>query len=372
MNTNINTYAKAGVNVAIGDRASHILYQSSRRTWDNRVGKIGEVRVNEEALSAPRYSHFSQHPDACIGMNFDGVGTKVELAERIGDHSSIAWDLMAMVCDDAARLGAEPIHFGSILDFNTIDLQIVQELASGMEKAACEAAVAVVNGEIAELGDRIQGYGKVAYSWGGSIAWAAKKDRLLTGRSIKSGQSVVAVKEIGLRSNGLSLIRKVYEKIHGPEWHRKQFKKSTLGKAALTPSIIYTRLMVSLTGGYSHTPKCTVQGLAHITGGGIPSKLGRVIAPSACGAELDNLFEPCPLMTDCQMSAGITSEEAYKTWNMGNGLLIVSSEPEAVLSEANTMGFEARIAGRIVEEKGIRIKSQCRTNQDARWLKFPL
>src|SRR3989344_7302373 len=114
-------YEDAGVNIDLGDNVSQILYHAARQTWENRKGKLGEVIVPFDDFSGVRAIDVSGLPAGTLmNISFDGVGTKMELAERVGDHKTIAYDLLAMVCDDAVVRGAEPVLIGSILDVNSL------------------------------------------------------------------------------------------------------------------------------------------------------------------------------------------------------------------------------------------------------------
>lgn len=344
------TYTSAGVNVELGDDVSKLLYNAAKATWQNRQGQLGEVIVPNDDFSGVRAINVGGLPAGTVmNIGFDGVGTKVEISERVGDHSTMAFDLLAMVCDDAVVRGAEPVLVGSILDVNSLSLEAVQQLAVGYVAAAKQANVAIVNGEVAELGSRVHGYGSFNYNWGAAVVWFVHKDKMLTGKEVKAGDSVVTFQEAGFRSNGLSLLRKIMVDVYGEQWHTVVYGNSTLGKLALTPSRIYSAAVVKM------LRQTAVHGVVHVTGGGVPGKLGRVLKPSGLGARLDNLFPPCELMMHCQTKGNVTSEEAYKTWNMGNGMLIVTPEPEQVVAVAEQYGIVARVAGKIVSEKNITI-----------------
>jgi len=129
--------------------------------------------------------------------------------------------------------------------------------------------------------------------------------------------------------------------------------------------------MVALTGGYAASPLTNVSAIAHITGGGIPGKLGRSLLPANCGALLTDLFDPCPIMLHCQDLAEISDKEAYSAWNMGNGLMVVVSDPDVVINEAVRLGYEAKIAGEIQSDPQIRINSKGRQSSKQEWLIFP-
>ncbi|PIO03479.1 hypothetical protein COT48_04660, partial [Candidatus Woesearchaeota archaeon CG08_land_8_20_14_0_20_47_9] len=362
--TEAATYADAGVNLELGDDASKILYEAAKRTFENRKGLIGEVIIPLDDFSGLRAVDVSKLPEGSLMcISFDGVGTKVEIAQRMNDHTTIAYDLLAMVCDDAIVRGAEPVLVGTVLDVNSLgkgkgsNIHQVRQLAQGYIAAAREANVAIINGELAELGN-ISGYGNFNYNWCAGVIWFARRDRLFTGREIQLGDSIVVLEEGGFRSNGISLVRRTFRDHIGEEWHKLSFEGSTLGKHVLTPSRIYSKAMVKIHGGFNSEGLCEIHGIAHITGGGIPGKLSRILRPSGLGAELDNLFEPCKAMQYCQQLGKITDREAYRTWNMGQGMAIITPEPERVIEELERLGIRAKVGGRIILEKKIIIHSK--------------
>lgn len=351
------TYKDSGVDIGLGDDASEILYNASRLTWKNRDGKIGTVTEEFSGFFSLRSIDFSNLPPGTVGgHNQDGVGTKIEVAERVGHHQTIAHDLFAMICEDAAARGAEPIMVGTTLTVNRINVEVIRQLAEGMIVAASRSGVAVTNGELAELGNRIRGYGDYAYNWEGTAFWLANKERLLRYDRLKIGDAVISFRENGFRSNGLSLVRRVFNSHYGREWHNVEFGDTNLGRAVLTPSTIYTSCMVEMTGGVNSEPGCDVSAFAHITGGGIPGKLGRVLSVTKNGAMLSDLFPPPPIMLRCGADGSVVLEEAYRTWNMGNGMLCISPEPERVIEIAARNGVDAKIAGEIIGSPEIVIK----------------
>ncbi|MFA5855302.1 MAG: AIR synthase-related protein [Candidatus Gracilibacteria bacterium] len=370
----MTTYASSGVNIELGDASSRIMYEAAKATWANRKGLLGEVVSPKDDFSGVRVIDVSGLPEGSVMcMGFDGVGTKVELAERMQNHSTAAFDLFAMVCDDAVVCGGEPVLVGSILDVKSLGtsgeghLDFMRQLAEGYISAAAAARVAVINGEIAELGARISGYGDFNYNWGAAVIWFARKDRLFTGAEIRPGDSVISLREKGFRSNGLSLLRKIMKDNYGDDWHTKELPASAitdgsggshlLGDLALVPSTIYAAAVCDMFGGFAGEPKLTVHGVAHITGGGIPGKLGRVLRRANLGANLNALFPPCDLMAHAIEIGKVDKDEAYRSWNMGNGMLVIvpQGEEQKALSVAAAHGIEAKICGEITEEKEIKI-----------------
>jgi phosphoribosylformylglycinamidine cyclo-ligase len=369
-------YAKAGVNVDIEAEASRIMYEASRQTFELRKGKIGDVITPFDDFSGLRAINIGKLPEGSVAsLCFDGVGTKSEIAERVGRYDTIAFDVFAMVCDDAVVRGGEPLLIGTNLDLKTLGnderfLPIVRELASGYVSAAAEANVAIVNGEIAQMGSLMGGYGDFPFHWGAALLWVGRKEQLLTGREIRAGDAVVLLREHGFRTNGLSLVRKVFESHYGKEWHLTAFEEGSLGEAVLTPSKIYTKILIEAHGGFDSEGSVEIHGVSHITGGGIPEKLGRALKPSGLGVHLDNLFDPPPVTKECQRLGSISDQDAYGTWNMGQGMAVFTPEPEKLITIAESHGVEAKQGGVVTSEPEISLSSRG-TEQPGVELLFP-
>src|SRR4030042_5331410 len=150
------------------------MVSSDDKSFPNRKGTAAVIKILEKK-GLHRIITISMS-SLKLMLNSDGVGTKVEFAERTGKHDTMAYDLFAMLCDDAVRFGAEPVALSNVLDVNALDKNTIQGLAKGMVKAAKDAGVAIVSGEIAELGTRIGGYGKDNYNWGGTVLSIIGKD----------------------------------------------------------------------------------------------------------------------------------------------------------------------------------------------------
>jgi phosphoribosylformylglycinamidine cyclo-ligase len=367
------------VNIQLGDDVSRMLYEASKLTHENRPGLLVEFHESFSGLRAIPGSALKDAENLYLNLAFDGVGTKVEVSERLDDHSVVAHDLFAMVCDDAVVRGAEPVAIGSILDVRQLNdsehtRTAVKQLSQGYVTAAKAAGVVVVNGEVAELGDRVGGYGDFNYNWGATVLWFAHKERILTGHQIQPGDSLVGLAEHGFRSNGITDVRKAMLEHYGPQWQHvvvKELGEVSLGKLVQRPSIIFSRVVSALTGGYDidKEPKAKVTGVAHITGGGQPSKLGRMLEPSGLGVTIDNPIEPPRIMLEVQKLRGFSDEQAYGKWHMGPGMVIATPEPEKILAEAENHGLVAKIIGQVTDEPGIRISNRGAV-QDAEWLSF--
>lgn len=360
------TYASAGVDIDIEAKAARILYEASKKTWQNRKGTLGEVVVPFDNFAGLRFVRADNLPKNTVMYGgSDGVATKAELAELAGRFDTLAYDLIAMVCDDAVIRGGEPVLLKSVLDVNTLGtdesrLLYIQQLADGYVKAANVANVAIINGEIAQLNDRIGDLENFHLEWSADVTWFAHESRLITGYDVVPGDALVAFEEPDLRCNGISLIRKLLRERYGKDWINEKFEGKNMIDLALAPSVIYTPVLNDLIGGYDlkNKPKAIIHAAAHITGGGIAEKLGRTLRASGCGAEITDLFTPSSLMLHCQELGNVADEEAYKTWNMGNGMIIASPEPDKIIATAKTHGINAKIIGTVTGGTGITLASK--------------
>lgn len=369
------------VNIELGDDTSRMLYEASKLTHQNRPGLVHEAHESFSGFRSIPLKYFEEKDpfNLEINLGFDGVGTKVEVAERMDDHSTVAHDLFAMVCDDAVVRGAEPLAIGTILDVRQLDdtehtREALRQLAYGYIAAAALAKVAIVNGEVAELGSRVGGYGTFNYNWGAAILWAAHKDRILTGHQIQPGDRLIGLQEHGFRSNGITDVRKAMLEAYGDDWHHKidrSLGDRALGQLVQAPSIIYSGFMSDVTGGYdiNNQPVANVTGVAHITGGGQPSKLGRMLEPSGLGVEIADPNTPPAIMLKMQELRGFTDATAYGKWHMGPGMVIATPEPDKVLEAAEKSGVNAKEIGIVTERPGIRILNRG-VQSDSKWLEF--
>jgi phosphoribosylformylglycinamidine cyclo-ligase len=341
----------AGIDIDAGNRCSRIAWERTVPTLRTRDGKPGASWGKLEAS----FASLLDMGGVRVGVTSDGIGTKIELAERTGRYGTLGWDLTAMVVDDLVCNGVEPTNLSNILDVDRLEERIVDDLLTGLARAATECGVAVTGGEIAEIGERVGGWGlRMHFNWCATAMGVlpAGLDPI-DGRTLEVDDVVVSVKERGFRSNGFSLIRQIMQASFGDGWHERRFDaRSTWGEALLTPSRICSPLVVRLiaSGVVPHA-------IANITGGGIPDKLGRVLKAKQLGAELDSLHEPLPFMSELVELGGVQSDRAYRMWNMGNAMLVVLApgDVQRMQAVADETGFKVKVAGRIQAEPQIRI-----------------
>ncbi len=347
------TYKESGVDVELGDRCSKMAYAAAKATFAGRSGMIGEPVVQEGGFTG-----MLDMGEFYMIQNDDGVGTKIEVAEKMRRFDTLGYDLIAMVADDGICVGAEIISITNTLDSPSLDEEMVEGLMSGLKKAALEQKIVVPGGELAELGDALNGA-----IWNATAVGVVEKDKVITGNDITEGDTIIGLKSDGIRSNGLSLARMILKKKFGDDWVSADYGDGpstssggarTWGEVILTPCKIYHRAILSLIGGYKKERKVNIKGIVHNTGGGIRGNLPRLL--KNFGAELDNLIEPHEFMKKLMEFGNVERDEAYKTWNMGVGMMMVvdSSEVDKVISDLSEQNIEAQVIGKVTSGSEIK------------------
>lgn len=339
-----------GVDQGRVDRCSAIAYAHAQSTFGALREREG-LRIEGDEES---FANVVRIGDARVAVTSDGIGTKLEIAERVGRFDTLGYDLLAMVLDDLAAIGAEPVAVSNIIDADRLDEATIDAMMAGLARAARECGVAVTGGEIAALGRRVGGWGDGPHvNWCATAIGVIPGERpALSGKDVEAGDEVVSLRSAGLRSNGFTLARKVLERALGDAWHGALYEGASWGDLLLTPSLIYAPSVVSALA--SGVP---IRGVAHITGGGIPGNLPRVLRATGLGASLDALWPPHDWVLRLVELGGLSGPEAYGEWNLGNGMLVVvpAGRGEGLVRALEAHGREARVAGRIVDQGGITI-----------------
>ncbi len=348
----------SGLNIEKGNDCSENAYDWAKTTFSNRPPKQGRII----APYKKSYASLLRFGDQKIGITSDGIGTKIEIAERFKKYDTLGFDLVAMVADDLSSIGLEPTSISNVLDVNRLEQPIINTLLQGLAAACDQTNMSITGGEIAELGNRVSGYGEqMHFNWAATAIGALppQLNQPIEGLAIETGQIVVALKSNGFRSNGFSLIRKIMQEKYGADWHEMaQSRSGTWIQELLTPSKIYTPFIQALM--QSNTK---ITGIAHITGGGIFKNLSRILGHNKLGARLEYLFDPHPIMLRLMKLGEISFEEAYLYWNMGNGMLLTVEEKEwdNVVALANKMNYQVRKAGVVTDQPLITIKNKYTT-----------
>jgi phosphoribosylformylglycinamidine cyclo-ligase len=273
----------------------------------------------------------------------DGVGTKLKVAFLANRHHTVGIDLVNHCVNDILVQGAEPLFFLDYLATGRLSPKVAEAVVGGMAAACRDSGCALLGGETAEMPGM---YADGEYDLAGFIVGVVDRERLINGRTIAVGDVLVGVPSSGLHTNGYSLARRiVFETLGlGVESHVPELS-TTVGEALLEPHRSYLHLIQPILDGGR------VKGMAHITGGGITDNLPRIL-PHGTAAVVDaKSWTVPPLFRWLQQSGRVPSDDMMRTFNMGIGLIIVTTphQSEALIEElAARGGHDARVIGEIV------------------------
>ncbi|MBU1683453.1 phosphoribosylformylglycinamidine cyclo-ligase [Patescibacteria group bacterium] len=346
----MSTYKESGVDVELGDRCSKKAYAAAKATFAGRKGMIGEPVVQEGGFTG-----MLDMGDFYMIQNDDGVGTKIEVAEKMRKFDTLGYDLVAMVADDGICVGAEIVSITNTLDTPSLDEEMVEGLMAGLKAAAFEQKIVVPGGELAELGDALNGA-----VWNATAVGIVEKGKVIDGSDIKANDVVITLRSDGIRSNGLSLARMILKEKFGDDWVNEDFDGRSWGEVILTPSKIYHRAILSLIGGYKEKGKVKIKGLVHNTGGGILGNVPRLLQSRGFGANFHDLPEPHEFMLKLQELGNVEDDEAYKTWNMGAGMFVVvdAKNADQVLDLLREGGVDAQVSGTVTLDPDVKFTSK--------------
>lgn len=347
----------------MGDKCSELAYAAAKKTFAGRKGMMG-APVNIEG----GFTGALDFGDFYLVFNSDGVGSKMMVGEAMKKFDTLGYDLLAMVADDAVCVGAETVAITNTIDTSKVSDKIVGPLLEGLQKACREQKVVIPGGEIGELPDMVKGN-----LWNASAIGMVEKKKFITGREVKPGDQIIGLRSRGFRSNGFALVRHVLRKKFGENWAQKKYEgalpddksgssrteqkmNKTWGEAVLVPAIIYSNALLELLGRYGQKRTSNIKALAHVTGGGIPGNIIRVLGKY--GADLDQLWPPHKPMLLLQEYGGIEDREAYEVWNMGTGMFVISHEFSKISKTLKRYGIEAKIVGEVSHKSGVRLVSQ--------------
>ena len=306
------TYRDAGVDIEAGEslveRIKPLVQKTQRPECLGNIGGFGGLFE----LPIDRY----RRPVLVSGT--DGVGTKLKLAVILDRHDTIGIDLVAMCVNDVLVLGAEPLYFLDYFATGRLSPEHAQSVIAGIA-TGCEAAgAALIGGETAEMPGM---YSPGDYDLAGFCVGVVEKDQIIDGSHIRAGDQVLGLASSGLHSNGYSLARAVLERSSATL--DQPIGETTLGEALLAPTRIYVRPILAL------LKAVPIHGIAHITGGGLPGNIPRVL-PGNCDCRIDATAWPRPEIFQWLQSEGsIDDTEMLRTFNCGIGLVIIVSSDTA-------------------------------------------
>ena len=327
------SYRDAGVDIDAGnalvDRIKPAVKTTMRPGVLTGLGGFGGLfRIDPERYRRP-----------VLVSGTDGVGTKLMLARLLDRHDTIGIDLVAMCVNDILVCGAEPLFFLDYFATGHLELDRAQAVIEGIAEGCRQAGCALIGGETAEMPGM---YGDGDYDLAGFTVGAVEEDEIIDGSHVEAGHRLLGLTSSGPHSNGYSLIRKVLERSGAsPD---SPLGESTLGEALLAPTRIYVKPVLELLRSRA------VDGLAHITGGGLTENIVRVL-PEGLGIEVDLASWERPAVFQwLQREGAIEEQEMLRTFNCGIGMVLIvpASTASAVAEAASALGETCVDIGSVV------------------------
>ncbi|MHB8256906.1 MAG: phosphoribosylformylglycinamidine cyclo-ligase [Acidiferrobacterales bacterium] len=306
------TYRDAGVDIEAGDALVEAIKPVANST--RRAGVLAGLGGFGALFQIPP----GQYREPVLVSGTDGVGTKLKLAIECGRHDTIGIDLVAMCANDIVVQGAEPLFFLDYFATGKLDLAVARDVIAGIGEGCRQAGAALVGGETAEMPGM---YANGDYDLAGFCVGVVEKSRIIDGTSVKPGDTLIGIASSGPHSNGYSLIRRIIQERNGHLSDR--FADGSLADALLAPTRIYVKPLLRLIGSLP------VHALAHITGGGLPGNVPRVL-PAGTRAVIDSRTWRRPAIFDWLQEGGnVANEEMYRAFNCGVGMVAVVSASDA-------------------------------------------
>jgi len=334
----VPTYREAGVDQDEADKfvgrikkLSHIL---------DKTAVIGDLGLFSGLIDVGGLGY----KEPVLAAATDGVGSKLEVAFALNHHHTVGIDLVAMSVNDIICCGARPLLFLDYMAVGQLDLVQGETIVKGIVEGCRQAGCALLGGETSQLPTF---YRSGRYDLAGFAVGIVERSKVITGSRVGAGDVVIGLPSSGVHSNGFSLVRKILEG-EGLEYSDTLNGRRTLGEELLSPTRIYVRqIMALLDAGVD------VRAIAHITGGGIPGNLGRVL-PEGVGARLERARWPAPEIFEKLASWGdVAADEMFAVFNMGLGMLVVVGRDDE--GRALRALGEGVVAGECVGGEGVTI-----------------
>lgn len=349
METKHMSYADAGVDVDEGARAVDAIKAAVAET--NRPEVIGGLGGFGSCFSLAACKDME---DPILVSGTDGVGTKLAIAQLLGRHDTVGQDLVAMCVDDIVPLGAEPLFFLDYIAIGKLRAEHVAEIVKGIAEGCKMSGCALVGGEMAEHPGVMK---PDDYDLAGFVVGVVDRPKMIGPEKVKLGDAIIGLPSSGIHSNGYSLVRKVAiegKTVEELERPLPELGGESLADAVMRPTTIYAgKLMNVLRKG------APIHAMAHITGGGITENLNRAL-PKTLDAVVDRggadgpAWDVPPVIDYCVKAAGLTPDEAYKTFNMGVGMSILCAQDDhdEVCEDLEAEGLHPFVMGEVAEGTG--------------------
>ncbi|MCU7920228.1 MAG: phosphoribosylformylglycinamidine cyclo-ligase [Candidatus Thiodiazotropha sp. (ex Epidulcina cf. delphinae)] len=305
------SYRDAGVDIDAGNALVERIKPIVKKTF--RPGVLAGLGGFGALFELP----LDRYREPVLVSGTDGVGTKLKLALELNRHDTIGIDLVAMCANDIVVAGAEPLFFLDYYATGRLDVEVATDVVRGIARGCELAGAALTGGETAEMPGM---YGEGDYDLAGFCVGIAEKRRLILPERVRAGDALIGIASSGPHSNGYSLVRKILQ-ISDADLNRP-LGETTLGEALLAPTRIYVKPLLQL------MQQVEIHALAHITGGGLPENLPRVL-PDGCQAKIDSAsWQLSPLFTWLQQQGNVANNEMLRTFNCGVGMVVCVAEED--------------------------------------------
>ena len=331
------TYRDAGVDIDAGDDLVETIKPIAAAT--NRPGVLAGVGGFGALFQVPT----DRYREPVLVSSTDGVGTKLKLAIELNKHDTIGIDLVAMCVNDVIVQGAEPLFFLDYFATGKLDNETAKAVIRGIGEGCRQAGCALVGGETAEMPGM---YSQGDYDLAGFTVGVVEKSKIIDGLSVKMNDVLIGIASSGPHSNGYSLVRKVIEVNKAAL--SQPFDGRQLGDVLLTPTRIYVKPLLAL------LRLVPVHAAAHITGGGLPGNVPRVL-PKGVRAVIDGrAWKRHTIFDWLQENGGIEDFEMYRTFNCGIGMVLAvdAQDAEKTIDILQATGETASVIGRIERIEG--------------------
>lgn len=299
------TYKSAGVDKEEGYKSVGLIKDMVKRTYNKNV-------LTELGSFGALYE-LGKYDNPVLVSGTDGVGTKLKVAFTLNKYDTLGIDCVAMCVNDILCHGAKPLFFLDYLACGKLDATVAAQIVSGVTEGCLQSGAALVGGETAEMPGFYQ---PGEYDIAGFAVGVVEKDQVVTGDKIREGNIIIGLPSSGVHSNGFSLVRKLITDLN------VDFNGRPIGETLLTPTRIYVKPVLAVLEKYQ------INGMAHITGGGLYENIPRVIPDGLCATIETAKIKSLPIFELIE-KLGVPREEMFGTFNMGLGFVIIANPESA-------------------------------------------
>jgi phosphoribosylformylglycinamidine cyclo-ligase len=313
------SYKQSGVDIDAGDELVERIKPLAAAT------RIAEV-VSDVGGFAGLCRVPADVEDPVLVSGTDGVGTKLKVAFLTGVHDTIGFDLVGMCVNDVVTCGARPLFFLDYFATGKLEVGVAEKVVTGIAAACKESGCALLGGETAELPGM---YAPGEYDLAGFAVGVVSRSKIVDGARVSAGDAAIGLRSSGLHSNGYSLARKALLEVMrlSTDDHRAELGGQSVGQALLAPTRLYARHVRALLAA-----GIDVRAMSHITGGGLPGNVPRVL-PEGLGMRIERTWERPPVFGLIQRGAGVEEHEMRRTFNLGIGFVVVVPQQDCAKAD---------------------------------------